>query len=103
VLNTTIGYALSPDGTRIVAAVAETPKTWRITVIPVDGSAGVVTTGPAFEGSDFFVGWSPDATSIIVNDAQKHETLLLDPSGGGHRPAFWVDTGGSSWQRVAAR
>ena len=103
VLDTTIGYALSPDGTRIVAAVAETPKTWRIAVIPVDGSAGVVTTGPAFEGSGFFVGWSPDATAILVNDPQKHETLLLDPSGGGHRPASWVDTGGSSWQRVVAR
>jgi dipeptidyl aminopeptidase/acylaminoacyl peptidase len=101
VLNTTIGYALSPDGTRIVAAVGETPKTWRIAVIPVDGSAGVVTTGPTFEGSEFFVGWSPDATAIIVNDPQKHETLLLDPSGGGHRLASWVDTGGSSWQRVA--
>jgi Tol biopolymer transport system component len=103
VLNATVGYALSPDGTRIVAAVAETAKTWRIAVIPVDGSAGVVTTGPAFEGSDFFVTWSPNATSVVVSDAQKHETWLLDPSGGEHRPAFWVETSGSSWQRAIAR
>jgi WD40 repeat protein len=101
VLNTTIGYALSPDGTRIVAAVAETPKTWRIAVIPVNGSAGVVTTGPAFEGSGFFVGWSPDATSIIVSDTNNHQTWLLDPTGGAHRRASWNDMGRMTWQRLA--
>ena len=100
-LNTTIGYALSPDGTRIVAAVADTPNPWRIAVIPVDGSAGVVTTGPAFEGSGFFVGWSPDATSIIVSDTNNHQTWLLDPTGGAHRRASWNDMGGMTWQRLA--
>jgi hypothetical protein len=48
-----------------------------------------------------FVGWSPDAQTIVVSDPQRHETLLLDPSSGGHRPASWADTGGSSWQRLA--
>jgi WD40 repeat protein len=105
VLSATSGYPLSPDGTRVVAAVPVTAAgdAWRIGIISLDESAQVVLTGPVFTGSGFGLAWSPDGTTIGVNDSTMHKIWLLDPAGGDHRLASWIDPSGEApmWQRLA--
>lgn len=109
VLPVTFGYPISPDGTRVVAAVREPAGSgWRLGVMSLDDSAPVVLTGPVFDATaaaenTFAVSWSPDGSMITVNDAAKHEMWLLDASGGDYRPAGWFDPSGEipMWQRLA--
>lgn len=109
VLPVTFGYPISPDGTRVVAAVLESAGSgWRLGIISLDDSAPVVLTGPVFDATfgaenTFAVAWSPDGSMITVNDGARHEVWLLDAVGGEHRRASWLDPSAEPqmWQRLA--
>jgi Tol biopolymer transport system component len=99
------GVGLAPDGTRAIIAAAETVggDSWRVGVVAIDGSASTVITGPTFAGSEYMFGWSPDGKLIVVDDAARGETWLLDPAGGDERLAPWHDPSDELlvWQRKA--
>jgi Tol biopolymer transport system component len=108
VLPVTFGYPISPDGTRVVAAVLEPAGSgWRLAIMSLDDSAPVVLTGPVFDATlaenRFAVAWSPDGSMVTVNDGGTHEVWLLDAAGGAHRRASWLDpsTEPQMWQRLA--
>jgi WD40 repeat protein len=109
VLPVTFGYPLSPDGTRVVAAVLEPDGSgWRLGIISLDQSAPLVLTGPVFDATlaaenTFAVAWSPDGSMVTVNDGGRHEVWLLDAAGGEHRRATWLDPSSEPqmWQRLA--
>lgn len=62
---------------------------WRIAVIPIDGVGPVVETGPVFTGTNYSFAWSPDGTTIALNDVDNSTTWLLDAAGGAERQANW--------------
>ena len=109
VLSVTFGYPISPDGTRVVAAIREPAGSgWRLGIISLDDSAPVVLTGPVFDATfaaenTFAVAWSPDGSMITVNDGVRHEVWLLDAAGGKHQRAGWFDPSAepTMWQRLA--
>jgi Tol biopolymer transport system component len=100
------GYALSPDGTRVLGVVhpAGSDTGWRLGVMNISGPAegSIVETGPTFSESDFGYGWAPDGKTITATSPRTGETWLLDADGGPGTRATWSDAaGGASWQRTA--
>jgi len=57
---------------------------------------------PVVDGNDLTGIFSPDGTSIIVNNTATKETRLIDAgTGGDGRVLPWTADGGTAWQRLA--
>lgn len=72
---------------------------------PVDEPSPAVPMGPSYpvvDGNDLTGTFSPDGTSIIVNNTATKETRLIDAgTGGDGRVLPWTADGGTAWQRLA--
>jgi Tol biopolymer transport system component len=99
------GYAtFSPDSNRILF-VAYANDRARVKVAAVDGGSDPVAMGPSYpivDGKYLSGTFSPDGTSVIVNDGATKETRLVDAATGGEgRVLPWAADGGTAWQRLA--
>ena len=99
------GFAtFSPDSNRILF-LTYTGDRDRIKVAPVDGSSRPLAMGPSYlivDGQYITGAFSPDGTSVIINDPATKETRLIDAATGGDgRVLPWAADGGTAWQRLA--
>jgi hypothetical protein len=72
---------------------------------PVNGSSKPIAMGPSYlivDGQYLSGIFSPDGTSVIVNNPATKETRLVDAAKGGDgRGLPWTADGGTAWQRLA--
>jgi Tol biopolymer transport system component len=98
------GFAtFSPDSGRILFLTYVGGRAG-ISVSPVDGSSRLAM-GPLYLNVDgqYLTGtFSPDGTSVIVNNPATKETRIVDAATGGDgRILPWAADGGTAWQRLA--
>jgi Tol biopolymer transport system component len=78
-----LGFAWSPDGTRLAFADGSAAQTVRILVAPMDGSAPAETVLP-IAGCAFYnceMTWSPDWSQIAFHT--RHRAFVIDADGRG--------------------
>jgi Tol biopolymer transport system component len=99
------GFAsFSPDATRILFVVYRDNRD-QIMVASADGPSSPLAMGPSYpivEGQYISGVFSPDGSSVIVNNPATKETRLVDAATGGDgRVLPWAADGGTAWQRLA--
>ena len=93
----------SPDGSRV--AFWHHPNegaTHGIAVVRVDGTGGMVQTGPVLSDIARWF-WSPDSSKILMYPENSGTTkpYLLDPDGGPWTTVPWTSGPDLDWQRIA--
>jgi Tol biopolymer transport system component len=97
------GWAtFSPDSRQIVFE-RYAGNTQQIVVQPVDGNSPAIAMGPAYPADDDVGGWfSPDGRSVVIKDATRKESRLIDAATGGDGVVLdWAADGFTAWQRLA--
>ena len=99
------GFAtFSPDSQLIIFNSYGSDRN-QITVAPVDGTGPQLGMGPSYPqvAGQYISGvFSPDGTSVLVNDPASKETRLVDTATGGNGELLsWSAGNISGWQRLA--
>jgi Tol biopolymer transport system component len=99
------GYATFSPDSKLMTFVAYLNGRDQVMVAPVDGSANAVGMGPSYPIVDgqYLTGlFSPDGTSMIVNDPASAEGRIIDVKTGGMGTILaWSSGDTSGWQRLA--